>query len=138
MPAPSVTILWAKGPSWTPPKFSDKALLNAEVEKCAGILAKRCMAVTIASLAGGRFFKDIVQRTYSSGNGIDGKMITAAKSMSMEEKSAIILDAIKSSDVLTPDPSRKGALIYNKKAGSDKGRTRKKKRNQRWRQLRRK
>ena len=41
--------------------------------------------------------------------------------MSKKEKNDIILDAIKYSDVLTPDPSRKDTLIYNKKADRGKG-----------------
>ena len=42
--------------------------------------------------------------------------------MSKKEKNGIILDAIKlSNNVLTPDPSRKDTLIYNKKADSGKG-----------------
>lgn len=124
---PCVTVFWAKDPAWAPKKMSSEEQLCNEVEVYAGILAKRDDAeaeIPLSSLVRGKRVIPILQEMDSNNNNnnngnVNSSQVAVGSSRdrkSQERHIATILDAIRSSKVLTVAPSGKGVFYNGKKA----------------------
>lgn len=138
---PCATVFWAKDPSWVPKEASNEELLLKEVEAYAKIIASRDSKdkekrgkggegeeaeeqekkeVPISSLINGRRVLPILQAMDTSDDPAAPVNDKGNRKEKLNKYSAIILDAVQASKVLTVGPSGKGVFYHRKRRDEKK------------------